>query len=189
MPAGPVPPMTAIGRMGAAGFTLMRIQPRAILRLCTLVHRQLDLDAGVCRVALGRDAAHLKNQRLKVFRAGVLAGGGSGFARNVFFHQSSAVVVGSGVQAELREVAVQLYPRDLNVVDGVGEQQSGESVNFEMLGKRRAGACESLMEEQRVLMNEAEGNELGEASGLGLNVAQAGASVEPSGQESRNVRT
>ena len=50
--------------------------------------------------------------------------------------------------------------------------QSGERVNFEMLGKRGSGACESLMEEQRVLMNEAKGNELGKSTGLGLNVAQ-----------------
>ena len=109
---------------------------------------------------------------MEIFRAGVLAGGGSGFARNVFFHQGAAVVVGAGVQAELREVAVQLHPRNLNVVDRSGEQQSRQRVNFEMLGQRWSGARQSLMEEQRVLMHEAEGNELGEASGFGLDVAQ-----------------
>ncbi len=76
------------------------------------------------------------------------------------------------MQAELREAAVQLYPRNLNVVDGAGEQQARQRVNFEMLGQRWAGARQSLMEEQRVLVDEAEGNEFGEASGLGLNLAQ-----------------
>jgi hypothetical protein len=33
MPAGPVPPMTAIGRM-PAGSELMRIQPRRLVRRC-----------------------------------------------------------------------------------------------------------------------------------------------------------
>ena len=115
---------------------------------------------------------HFENQRLEIFRAGVLAGSGSGFARNIFFHQRAAVIVGAGVQAELRKPAVQLYPRNLNVVDGAGEQQSRQSVNFQMLGESRAAARQSLMEEQRVLMHESERDEFGEASGLGLNFAQ-----------------
>src|SRR5271169_6749312 len=43
---------------------------------------------------------------------------------------------------------------------------------FEMLGERGAGARQTLMEKQRVLVDEAEGDELGEASGLSLNVSQ-----------------
>src|SRR5579864_8302650 len=45
-------------------------------------------------------------------------------------------------------------------------------MNFEVLGQRWAGARQSLMEEQCVLMNETEGHEFGEASGLGLDIAQ-----------------
>ena len=134
---------------------------------------ELDVDAGVGGIAFGGNASGFENQRLEIFRAGVLAGGGSGFARDIFFHQGAAVVVGAGVQAELRELAIQLYPRNLNVVDGAGEHDSRQRVNLQMLGQSRAGARESLMKEQGVLVNEAEGHEFGEASGLALDFAQA----------------
>ena len=71
---------------------------------------QLEIDSRVDSVAFGGNTASFENQRLKIFRAGVLAGRRSGFARDIFFHQSSAVVVGAGVQAQLRQTAVQFYP-------------------------------------------------------------------------------
>ena len=137
------------------------------------------MDSRVSRVALGGDAAHLENQRLKIFRAGVLAGGGSGFARNIFFHQRAAVIVGAGVQAELRELAVQLHPRNLNVIDRTREQQASQRVDLEMFGESWPGARQSLMVEQRVLMDEAERNELGEAAGFGLDLAQQAHLADP----------
>src|SRR5262250_2612770 len=72
------------------------------------LQRRFDLDARIRRVALGWDAADFKNQRLEFFRAGVLPRGCASFARNVLFHQRSAVVVGTRMQAKLRELAVQL---------------------------------------------------------------------------------
>src|SRR5579872_6029590 len=130
------------------------------------------MDARIRCVALGRNASSFENEGLKIFRAGVLAGGGSGFARNIFFHQSAAIVVGASVETELREFAIQLHPRDLNVVDRSCEQQARQRVNFQMLGESGAGAREALLEEQRILMHEAERDEFGEASRFALNLAQ-----------------
>src|ERR1700738_1747107 len=45
-------------------------------------------------------------------------------------------------------------------------------MNLKMLRQRWTGARESLMKEQRVLMHEAERNELGEASSFPLDLAQ-----------------
>jgi hypothetical protein len=70
--------------------------------------------------------------------AGNVIGGGSGFAGNVLFHQSSAVVVGSGVQAELRKLPVQLDPGNLEVVDRSCKHQPRQRMNFQVLRKRRA---------------------------------------------------
>ncbi len=140
---------------------------------------QLDIDARVGGVALGGNAAGFQNQRLEIFRAGVLAGGGSGFARDVFFHQRAAVVVRAGVQAELREFAIQLYPRDLNIVDRAGQHHSRQRVNLEMLGEGGTGARNSLMKQQRVLVDEAERNEFGEAAGLLLDFAQQKKLIDP----------
>jgi len=46
-----------------------------------------------------------------------------------------------------------------------------QRVNFEMLGESRTAACQALMKEQRVLVHEAERDELGEASGFVLDFA------------------
>src|SRR5437879_4319342 len=45
-------------------------------------------------------------------------------------------------------------------------------MNLEVLGEGGTGARECLMKEQRVLVDEAEGDEFGEASRFGLNFAQ-----------------
>ncbi len=185
MPAGPVPPRMAMGRRGIAHAN----SGSSISSAVNSSSGSLMLDARVGRVALGGDAAHFQNQRLKIFRAGVLAGGGSGFARNVFFHQRAAVIVGPGMQAELREPAVQLHPRDLNVVDGAGEHEARQSVHLQMLGESRPGARQALMKQQRVLMNEAERDEFGEASGFILEFRAARASGGPSARASRCGRT
>ena len=95
---------------------------------------------------------------------------GSGFARDIFFHQRSAVVVGAGLQAELRKFAVQLHPRDLDVRNRAGEKDSGQRMNLEMFGQRWSGAGETLLEQKRVLVHKAQRNELGEAAGFTLNL-------------------
>ena len=105
------------------------------------------MDARVGGVALGGNAAALDNERLEIFRAGVLAGGGARFARDIFFHQSAAVIVGPGIQAKLGELAIQLDPRNLNVVDGTGQHNSGQRVNLEMFGEGGAAARQALMEQ------------------------------------------
>ena len=150
----------SFGRMGLCSREL-RFEASASLVNAT---GSLDLDSRISSVALGRDASRFQNQRLKIFGAGVLSGSGASFARDVFFHQSSAVVVGAGVQAELRKIAIQLHPRNLDVVDGAGQQNSRKRVNFEMFGKRGAGARQSLMEKQSVLMHESERDEFSEAA-------------------------
>src|SRR5580658_2677193 len=48
-----------------------------------------------------------------------------------------------------------------------------------MFGKRRTRARNALMKEQRVLMHEAEGDELGEAAGLLLNFAEQQQLIDP----------
>ena len=48
-------------------------------------------------------------------------------------------------------------------------------MNLEMLGEGGTGPRDSLMKQQRVLMNKAERNKLGEAAGLLLDVAQQSA--------------
>ena len=126
-----------ITRTPARGFF-----DRDVLRL------QFEVDARVDGVAFGRNASGLENQRLEFFAAGVLSRRGSGFARNVFFHQRSAVVVGAGVQAELRQAPVQLYPGHLNIVDRARQHDSRQGVNLEMLGQSGAGARESLLKQQ-----------------------------------------
>ena len=73
-----------------------------------LARWKFDVDSRVGGVALGRDASRLQNQRLEFLRAGVLTCRGSGFARDIFFHQGAAVVVGAGVQAELRQARFSL---------------------------------------------------------------------------------
>ena len=45
-------------------------------------------------------------------------------------------------------------------------------MNLQMLGQSRSGARQSLLEQQRVLVHETEGNELGKAAGLLLNFAE-----------------
>src|ERR1017187_5372686 len=173
MPAGPVPPRTAMGRGAASLIYSSSCKFRLQRFLCgELLQRQLDIDARVCCVALGGNAACLKNQRLEVFRAGVLASGGTSFARDVFFHQRATVIVGAGMQAELRETPIQLHPGNLNVVDGTGEQQTRQGVHFQMFRKRRPGSSQPLVKQQSVLVNETERNEFGEPSGLVLNFAQ-----------------
>src|SRR5437868_9595307 len=102
--------------------------------------RHLDVNARVGGVSLCRDPSNFHGQILEVFRTGVLAGSGASFARNIFFHQSAAVIVRSCVQAQLRKMAIQLYPRNLDVVDGAGEHDTGESVDFEMFREGRARA-------------------------------------------------
>src|SRR5579871_300343 len=137
-----------------------------------ILQRVSDVNARISGVALGWNTPEFQNHRLEILGAGVLAGSSSGFAGNIFFHQRAAEIVGSGVQAELRKPAVQLHPRDLNVVDRTCEQNAGQSMHLQVLRKRGTGAGESLMEKQRVLMDEAEGDEFGEASGFGLDPAQ-----------------
>ena len=144
-----------------------------------MVRRQFDVDPRIDRVALGGNASGLENQRLEFLAAGVLSRRGSGFAGNIFFHQGAAVVVGAGVQAELRQTPVQLYPGHLNIVDRAGQHDPRQGVNLEMLGQSGAGAGESLMKQQRVLMHEAERDKFGEASGLLLDFAQKLKLIDP----------
>src|SRR5208282_3738048 len=126
----------------------------------SLHERQLDFQARIFCVALCRNAPDPENQRLEIFRTGVLARGRSGLARDVFFHQRSAVVVGASFEAKLRKFTVQLHPRDLDVIDRASEQDSGQGMDFEVLGERRSGARQPLLEQKRVLVDKAEGNEL-----------------------------
>src|ERR1700688_573218 len=94
IPAGPVPPRIAIGR----GSGKLRLQ--SFLRY-QLLQRRLQLDLRINRIPLRGDAPHFQNQRLELFRARVLPRSSARFARNVFFHQRSAVVVRPSVQAKL----------------------------------------------------------------------------------------
>src|SRR5438046_679553 len=52
-------------------------------------------------------------------------------------------------------------------------------MNFEMFGEGRPGARQALMEQQRVLMNEAQRDKLRETSGLRLNCAQEQELIHP----------
>ena len=134
-----------------------------------VVKRHPDVDPRVCGITFRWDSADLKNQRLKIFRTGVLARGRASFARDVFFHQRAAVIIGAGMQTKLGELPVQLHPRYLNIVDRAGQQDAGQRMNFEVLRERRSGPRQALVEEQRVLMHEAKRDELCESSGVGLN--------------------
>src|SRR5579863_6938486 len=158
-PSGPVPPRTAMGRGALMGWLSCDL-------LCKLgfeqllgsdcFDRQLEIDSRVDGIAFGGDTTSFQNQGLKIFRAGVLSGRRSSFARDIFFHEGSAVVVGAGVQAQLRQMAVQFHPRHLNVINGTGQENSREGVDLEMFGKRGTGSCNSLMEEQSILVDESE---------------------------------
>src|SRR4051812_13320192 len=76
------------------------------------------------------------------------------------------------MQTKLRKLAVQLYPRNLDVVDRSRQQQARQRVNLQVLGQRRPGARQPLLKQQRVLVNEAEWDKLGEAAGFRLDLAQ-----------------
>ncbi len=102
----------------------------------------------------------------KSSRAGVLARGGSGFTRDIFFHQRAAVIIGAGMQAELRQSAVQLDPGHLNIIDGARQHDPRQRVNLEMLGQGRAGPGDALLKQKGVLVDEAERHKFGEAAGL-----------------------
>src|SRR6266851_3129172 len=146
-PSGPVPPRTAMVRVMVA--LTPSSQPIALTCSCELrlerflqsevLGWQLDIDPGVGGIALGGNASDLENQRLELFRAGVLSRRGSGFARDVFLHQGAAVVVRAGVQAKLRQATVQLHPGHLNIVDGAGQHDSRQRMDLEMLGQGWAG--------------------------------------------------
>src|ERR1700730_14450711 len=177
-PSGPVPPRTAIARgimalTSSCELRLKRFFDRVVVRL------QFEVDARVDRVALGRNASGLENQRLKFFSTGVLSGSGSGFTRDVFFHQRAAVIIRAGLQAELRQAPVQLYPGHLNIVDRARQHDPRQGMDFEVLGQSRPWPGNSLMKQQRILMHEAERNELGETSRLLLDVAQKPKLVNP----------
>src|SRR6202022_5077076 len=108
-PSGPVPPRTAMVR------GIIRLTSSCELRFQGFLEGealrlQPDIDAGVSSVAFGGNASSFTNQRLEIFRAGVLSGGGSGLARDVLFHQGPAIVVRAGMQAKLRQAPVQLHP-------------------------------------------------------------------------------
>src|SRR6185437_7629401 len=80
---------------GSCGGYLRRLVGR---RACGRLRR----DFRISGIAFRRNAADLANELLELLRAGVLAGGGAGFTRNIFFHQRAAVIVGASLEAELR---------------------------------------------------------------------------------------
>src|SRR5260370_10387879 len=104
---------------------------------------------------------------------GALPRRSSRFARNIFFHQRAAIVVGAGMQAELRETAIKLYPGDLNIVDRAGKHQARECMNLEMLSQSWTRPRKSLVKQDVVLVNKSEGNEFRESASLVLDLAQA----------------
>ena len=43
-------------------------------------------------------------------------------------------IIGPGIERELGKLAVELHPGDLNVVDGTGQQEARQGMDFEVLG-------------------------------------------------------
>src|SRR5262249_7464409 len=78
----------------------------------------------VQRIPFGRDTPELADARSELFGRKVFSGGRSGFPRDIFVHQGTAVIVGSGAQAALGYFARHLHPRYLNIVDPALQHQA-----------------------------------------------------------------
>ena len=127
----------------------------------------------VGRIALGRDASQFADAFLEFIDGDILPRSRPGETRDVFLKERAAVVVGAGEHGELRNFAAQLHPRNLDVIDGASKQHASQGVDSDVFCEGSSGACQSLFVQKRVVVNEAEGNELGEASGARLDVCAA----------------
>ena len=93
-------------------------------------------------------------------------------AARFLLKQRAPVIVRARQQRQLRNFATQLHPRHLNVIDRSGEHDAGQRVNFQVFSQRPTIARQSLREQQRVLVNESQRHELGEAAGARLDLAE-----------------
>ena len=76
------------------------------------------------------------------------------------------------MQAKLRKLPIQFYPGHLHIIDRARQQNSRQSMNLQMLGESRAGAGNTLVKKQCVLVHETERDEFGKAASLFLNLAK-----------------
>src|SRR5581483_3340706 len=109
----------------------------------------------------------------------VLARRGARLPGNILLHQRAPVIVRASMQAKLRKPPVQLYPRYLDVVNRRRQHHPSQCVNLQMLRQRGPRTCQSLLEQQSVLMNESQQHELGKAASLTLYLAEQQQLVDP----------
>src|SRR5205085_8111058 len=76
------------------------------------------------------------------------------------------------MQAKLRKLPIQFYPGHLHIIDRARQQNSRQSMNLQMLSESRAGAGNTLMKKQCVLVHETERDEFGKAARLFLNLTK-----------------
>src|SRR5713226_5047108 len=159
--AAPTPPASVVivSREGGSN------RPRAIGSL-------FAVEFFVKRGSLDRDAPHLVRFLLDQVDRHELARRAAGLRRDALLHQRAGEVVASGLERHRGEVDAEFNPRRLQIVDVAAQEQARERVHLEVQNSDRRRRHESLAEEHRVLMDEAQRDELGKAVRLLLDVAQ-----------------
>ena len=122
--------------------------------------------------AAARDAAYVPDHELELLREHLLAVACSRSSGNVLVHERAAEVVAAGLQTQLRSLGAHLDPGDLHVVYVAVERYAPDGVHLDGLGEGRTLARTALQKERGAHVDERQRDELGEASGLGLYVAQ-----------------
>ncbi len=92
---------------------------------------------------------------------------------DALIHQRSSQVVDSGVEAGFHAFRPQLHPRGLDVGKVRVQHQPSHGVDQHRLPKRRPRASLALQKQRGFHVDEGQGHEFGEASGLLLKFAQA----------------
>src|SRR5271167_1325433 len=159
--AAPTPPASVVICRGGRG----RDWPRAIGCLFSV---KLLVERG----AFDRDAAHLARFFLEHVDRHELARVAARLGRDAFLHQRARQIVASGLERERREIDAALYPRGLDIVDLPAQEQARERVHLKIQLAAIHRRHQTLAVEHRVLMDESQRHELGEAMRLLLDRAE-----------------
>src|SRR5262249_31178377 len=123
-------------------------------------------DPPVERGALHGDTTHAAYQGLDLLHRRVLARVRARFARDALLHQRAAEVVAARSQRELRQAVAELHPRRLQVVDPAAQEEPRYGVDAQVAQPLRHRRDPAVVVELRVLPDEPERHELGEAARL-----------------------
>src|SRR5919108_2142113 len=124
------------------------------------------------RRSLAWGTADCPDHVLHPFRRHLLPVGCAGGTGDRLVHQRAAEVVRAGIESRLGAAQAELDPRGLHVRDPGMECESSHCVHEQRLSECGAGAGKPLQEDRRLHVDERKRNELGEAAGALLLVAE-----------------